>query len=96
MAETSQEWYDGISRRIADFGHREQDPSQWKSWPWDEEYVVRPLAAPEVEPPRGGAGGVDCLTCQVVDDEASLLPGVMTSQSSHGSTGAHRCLSRPS
>ncbi len=68
MTETSRDWYQRMSQRIAEQGHRDQDPSGWKSWPWDEGYVVRTLDGPTDEPLRGGAGGVDCLVCGANDD----------------------------
>lgn len=73
MAETSQEWYDDLVRRIAEQGHQEQDPLTWKSWPWDEGYVVRSLDGPSDEPPRSGSGGVDCLTCAARDDPGDVV-----------------------
>ncbi len=73
MPETSQEWHDRVVREIAERGIREQDPLSWKTWPWDEGYVVRPVEAPSEEPARHGAGGVDCFVCAAVDDPGDYL-----------------------
>jgi diadenosine tetraphosphate (Ap4A) HIT family hydrolase len=73
MPETSQEWHDRVVREIAERGIREQDPLSWKTWPWVEGYVVRPIEAPSEELARHGAGGVDCFVCAAVDDPGDYL-----------------------
>lgn len=73
MAEASQEWYERMVRRIDEVGHRELDPPSWKTWPWDEGYVVRPLAGPDEEPVRHGAGGVRCRACSANDDPGEYI-----------------------
>lgn len=73
MSRSSQEWYEDMARRTAELGHRDQDPSGWRSWPWDEGYVVRALEGPVEETPRSGAGGVDCFICSANDDPGDYV-----------------------
>ncbi len=69
MPETPQEWYERVARVLARDGYRETNWSQWPSWPFEGELAPRPLDPPaDKEPPRGGAGGVDCFVCRGVAD----------------------------
>ena len=44
---------------------------EWETWPFDGALAPRPLAPPvEAEPPRRGAGGVDCWRCAHGDEDA--------------------------
>ncbi|WP_151525112.1 HIT family protein [Serinicoccus kebangsaanensis] len=72
MPETPQEWYARVSEAIERDGYRESDLQQWSSWPWTGALAPKPLDPPaDVEPPRRGAGGVDCFVCA---NAASLDP----------------------
>src|SRR5712691_8516732 len=39
----------------------------WDTFPFSGEMRPRPLEAPSSEPPRSGAGGVDCKACEAPD-----------------------------
>lgn len=64
MPESSQEWYERVSARIAETGHRRLDWAEWETWPFEGQLVPRELRPPGAEHPRGGAGGVDCFMCE--------------------------------
>lgn len=71
--ETPQQWYARTQTAIERDGWRESDLQQWSSWPWTGELVPKPLDPPaEEEPPRHGAGGEGCHTC---DAARTLDPG---------------------
>ncbi len=70
---SSVEWYDQVIRRIAEVGHQAQDPLSWKTWPWDDRFVVRHLEGPAEEPARDGTGGIDCFTCAANDDPGDYV-----------------------
>lgn len=73
MPETPQEWYARVQAALKTDGYRHTQLARWSSWPWTGELTPKPLDPPaEAEPERGGAGGVDCLTCQAADE---LDPG---------------------
>jgi diadenosine tetraphosphate (Ap4A) HIT family hydrolase len=43
---------------------------EWDTWPFQGDVVLRELRAPtDEDPPRGGAGGVDCSSCSKPDAE---------------------------
>lgn len=73
MPQSSREWYDDVSRRIAERGHQEQDPLSWQTWPWDEDYAVRPLDGPTPEPARQGEGGNECFICDANEDPGDYV-----------------------
>lgn len=64
----SGEWYDEISRLIADQGYRQVEPPTWATWPWEEGFQVRALDQPQDEPPRRGEDGTGCYSCAAADD----------------------------
>lgn len=64
MPESSQEWYDRVSARIAESGYRRLGWSRWETWPFEGELVPKDLQPPGPERPRAGAGGVDCFMCE--------------------------------
>lgn len=73
MPETPQEWYARTRSTIDTSGYREADLESWSSWPWTGKLRAKPLDPPaDEEPPRGGAGGRDCHTCE---SARSLDPG---------------------
>jgi diadenosine tetraphosphate (Ap4A) HIT family hydrolase len=64
MPQTPQQWYARISAAIEADGYRTTDLTQWSSWPWTGDLTVKALDPPaDAEPPRSGAGGVDCQQC---------------------------------
>lgn len=73
MPESRQQWFARVSAAVAREGYRENDMQQWGSWPWVGSLTPKALEAPaDAEPPRHGAGGVDCGQCV---GAASLDPG---------------------
>ena len=59
MPETAEQIYDRCHDRLV-----MPDVADWDTFPFGGEIDVRPLQAPlEAEPPRRGAGGVDCRGC---------------------------------
>ena len=74
MPESAREWYERVVAAVGADGHREVAWTSWRTWPFGEDGVVRPLAEPEDEAPRGGAGGVDCFMCRMEStDDPPLL-----------------------
>ncbi len=65
MPETAEEIYDRCHDRLV-----MPDVADWETFPFSGEIDVRPLEAPlEAEPPRHGAGGVDCRGCTRPDSD---------------------------
>lgn len=78
MPETPQQWFARVSAALERDGHRDSDWSQWASWPFAPDGSVKPLEPPvDAEPPRHGAGGVDCSTCALaasLEQDAASTP----------------------
>jgi diadenosine tetraphosphate (Ap4A) HIT family hydrolase len=65
MPETAEQIYDRCHDRLV-----LPDVAEWETFPFAGVLDVRPLAAPlEAEPPRRGAGGVDCRGCGRPDSD---------------------------
>jgi hypothetical protein len=63
MAETPDELYERAKDAL-----RPPPVEDWDTWPFAGSVDPRPLEAPADEPPRVGAGGVDCPRCEAPDD----------------------------
>jgi diadenosine tetraphosphate (Ap4A) HIT family hydrolase len=65
MPETAEQIYDRCHDRLV-----LPDVAEWDTFPFEGVLGVRPLRAPLAEePPRNGAGGVDCRGCSRPDSE---------------------------
>lgn len=65
MAQSSQEWYDQVTRAVERDGYRPWNSAEWQTWPFDGDLTVRKLQPPvSEEPARHGAGGDGCRQCE--------------------------------
>lgn len=63
MPESPAQWYLRVRAAIATDGYRDSDLQ--RSWPWTGALTPKGLDAPaDSEPPRKGAGGLDCFICE--------------------------------
>jgi diadenosine tetraphosphate (Ap4A) HIT family hydrolase len=65
MSETPEQLYERVAMSL-----RMPPVRDWDTFPFDGEMRPRPLRPPvEVEAPRGGAGGVGCVSCTKADED---------------------------